>query len=195
MTIQMISTDSPAYEQMVDLRMEVLLNPIGIPRTYINPEKESQDILIAAFEDNQLLGCCILTHCTKNSMQLRQMAVKQNIQRSGIGASIVAFAENKAKELGYKTLFMHSRDAVISFYEKQGYKIDGEGFTEVNIPHHKMEKELWRSNQSGLIIHNSFQQLLLVNFNEYRRSYAALPICFKNDTCEATAWLILGYSM
>jgi N-acetylglutamate synthase-like GNAT family acetyltransferase len=142
MTIQMISTNSPAYEQMIDLRMEVLLNPIGIPRTYINPEKESQDILIAALENNQLLGCCILTHCTENSIQLRQMAVKQNIQRNGIGALIVAFAENKAKELGYKTIFMNARDAVLSFYEKQGYKIDGEGFIEVNIPHHKMKKEL-----------------------------------------------------
>jgi N-acetylglutamate synthase-like GNAT family acetyltransferase len=142
MTLQIITTDSQTYEQMVNLRMEVLLNPIGIPRTYINPEKESKDILIAAVEEEQIIGCCILTPVDKHAIQLRQMAVKQNIQRSGIGRTIIQFAEEKAKENGFKTLFMHARDVVIPFYEKQGYVIDGEGFTEVNIPHHKMKKEL-----------------------------------------------------
>lgn len=142
MTIQIISTGTPAYEQMINLRMEVLLGPIGIPITYIDPEKERQDILIVAFENNQIIGCCILTPIDGQSIQLRQMAVKQNIQRSGIGAAIIAFAEANAKEKGFKTLFMHARDAVIPFYEKQGYQIEGEGFSEVNIPHHKMKKEL-----------------------------------------------------
>lgn len=142
MTIQTINVGTPAYEQMIELRMEVLLNPIGIPRTYINPEIESQDFLIAAFEGEQMIGCCILTPADAQSIQLRQMAVQQNCQRSGIGATIIAFAEAIAKEKGFKTLFMNARDAVIPFYEKQGYQIDGEGFTEVNIPHHKMKKEI-----------------------------------------------------
>jgi len=142
MTIQIIYTGTPAYEQMIDLRMEVLLNPIGIPKTYISPEKEKQDIFIAAFEDEKVVGCCILTPINEKSIQLRQMAVKQNIQHSGIGAAIIKFAESNAKERGFNNLFMHARDAVIPFYEKQGYQIDGEGFTEVNIPHHKMKKEL-----------------------------------------------------
>lgn len=122
--------------------MEVLLDPIGIPRAYINPEREQQDILIAAFEGEQMIGCCILTPANNQSIQLRQMAVQQNSQRSGIGAAIVSFAEATAKEKGCKTLFMHARDVVIPFYEKQGYQVEGEGFTEVNIPHHKMKKEL-----------------------------------------------------
>jgi N-acetylglutamate synthase-like GNAT family acetyltransferase len=142
MTLQIISTGTPAYEQMINLRMEVLLDPIGIPRTYINPEKEGQDILIAAFDQEQIMGCCILTPAGSDAVQIRQMAVKQNLQGSGIGATIVAFAEEEARKRGFKLLFMHARDAVIPFYEKQGYWVEGPGFTEVNIPHHKMMKEL-----------------------------------------------------
>jgi predicted GNAT family N-acyltransferase len=142
MKINIITTSTPFYEQMINLRMNVLLDPIGIPRSYINPEKEDQDVLIGAFNDKQLIGCCILTSIDKHTVQLRQMAVKQAIQRRGIGASIVAFAEEKAKEKGFKTLILHARDIVIPFYERAGYSIDGEGFTEVNIPHHKMKKEL-----------------------------------------------------
>jgi predicted GNAT family N-acyltransferase len=35
---------------------------------------------------------------------------------------------------------MHSRDAVIPFYLKCGYTIEGDSFTEVGISHHKMIK-------------------------------------------------------
>jgi predicted GNAT family N-acyltransferase len=37
---------------------------------------------------------------------------------------------------------MHARDTAIGFYEKYGYKVKGEQFIELNIPHHIMEKRL-----------------------------------------------------
>ncbi|HRF26714.1 MAG TPA: GNAT family N-acetyltransferase [Ferruginibacter sp.] len=37
---------------------------------------------------------------------------------------------------------MHARDSAVGFYEKLGYKVIGEGFMEVNLPHHLMVKEL-----------------------------------------------------
>jgi predicted GNAT family N-acyltransferase len=76
------------------------------------------------------------------TIQLRQMAVDINMQGTGIGGAIVDFAEKTAKEKGFKILMMHARDVVISFYEKCGYHIADDGFTEVGIPHHKMEKHL-----------------------------------------------------
>ncbi|MCY7292980.1 MAG: GNAT family N-acetyltransferase, partial [Ferruginibacter sp.] len=59
-----------------------------------------------------------------------------------IGASIMQFAENVARGKGYKIITMHSRDTAIGFYEKFGYRVVGEQFMEVNIPHHVMEKAL-----------------------------------------------------
>jgi predicted GNAT family N-acyltransferase len=37
---------------------------------------------------------------------------------------------------------MHARDSAIGFYEKFGYKVTGAPFTEVNLPHRLMEKQL-----------------------------------------------------
>jgi predicted GNAT family N-acyltransferase len=70
------------------------------------------------------------------------MAVETKKQTSGVGRAIVFFAENIAKEKGYVLLMMHARDAVIPFYQKCGYHISGNGFEEVGIPHHRMEKQL-----------------------------------------------------
>ena len=142
MIIQLINHNSHQYAQMIDLRLNVLLKPIGVPASFINQEKEANDILIGAFEKEELTGCCVLTKIDEHTVQLRQMAVDITAQGTGIGAAIVDFAENIAKEKGFKTLMMHARDAVIPFYEKCGYDIADEGFTEVGIPHHKMEKHL-----------------------------------------------------
>ena len=70
------------------------------------------------------------------------MAVLDYVQGKGIGASIMTFAENIAIDKGYKSMIMHARNNAIGFYEKFGYKVKGNEFNEVNIPHHVMEKEL-----------------------------------------------------
>lgn len=142
MEIRLFNTDSPEYKYMVELRLNVLLRPIGAPESYINPQKERSDYLVGAFEAGTLIGCCVLTPIDESLIQLRQMAVQQAFQGKGVGAAIVAFAEKTAKEKGFKRLMMHARDVVIPFYEKSGYTIASEQFTEVGIEHHRMEKEL-----------------------------------------------------
>lgn len=137
-----IKVGTPAYEQMIALRMKVLLDPIGIPRTYIDPQKEAADLLIGAYENGQLVGCCILTILSDNMVQLRQMAVDTCLQNQGIGAALLYFAEGAARQSGFHRLVLHARDTVLWFYAKCGYRIAGEPFSEVGIGHHKMEKEL-----------------------------------------------------
>lgn len=142
MNIRLIQTGTADYDHMVALRMKVLLHPIGIPRSYINPQKEADDFLVAAFDEGDLVGCCILTPKGDGIVQLRQMAVDGALQKRGIGAAIVSFAESLAKEKGYTTLLLHARDNVEGFYQRCGYRVVGEQFFEVGIPHHRMEKQL-----------------------------------------------------
>jgi N-acetylglutamate synthase-like GNAT family acetyltransferase len=142
MQYRFIQTGTKEYEDMANLRMKVLLDPIGIPRSYINPQKEAADILIGAFQNNEVVGCCILSRVDDATLQLRQMAVDHSCQKKGVGAGIVSFAEKVAKEKGYRTLMMHARDSVQDFYKKSGYIIRGEKFFEVGIGHYRMEKNL-----------------------------------------------------
>ena len=142
MDIRLFNTEDPEYREMIDLRMQVLLRPIGIPESNIDPGKERSDFLVGAFVQGTLIGCCVLTPRDTTLIHLRQMAVRPDYQGKGVGAAIVDFAEKTAKERGFKRLMMHARDVVIPFYQKCGYSIAGEPFTEVGIGHHRMEKEL-----------------------------------------------------
>ena len=142
MALKQIDHGTPEYLQMVQLRDQVLRRPLGLSFSHDELIKEKDDILIACMDDGDMLGCCILTKIDNDTMRIRQMAVPDKLHGKGIGASIMSFAETLAKDKGYRTMTMHARDTAIGFYEKFGYKIKGQQFREVNLPHHIMEKKL-----------------------------------------------------
>jgi len=128
---------------MVNLRNEILRKPLGLAFLAEELEKEKEDVLMGAFEDDdRLLGCCLLTRMDPSTIRLRQMAVPNNMQGKGVGRALMIFAENIARDLGYRKLCMHARQTAVGFYQKLGYSISGEPFEEVTIPHYIMEKAL-----------------------------------------------------
>jgi predicted GNAT family N-acyltransferase len=142
MNVELIKHGTPEYDDLVELRREILRRPLGLVFTPEQLAQEKNEIHVGAYENGALVGCCVLTPVDNNTIQLRQMAVAQNVQTKGIGKKIIAFAEKISKEKGYTLLMMHARKVAIGFYEKCGYEIRGDEFTEVTIPHYYMEKRL-----------------------------------------------------
>ena len=142
MGLKQIDHGTPEYQQMVALRYQILRQPLGLGFTEDELVAEKDHILIAAFDDDQMLGCCMLTTIDNQTLKIRQMAVQNNLQGKGIGASLMSFVENLARDKGYRNLVMHARDTAIGFYEKFGYRVIGEQFIEVGLPHHLMAKAL-----------------------------------------------------
>ena len=143
MALKQIDHGSKEYKLMVKLRDEILRKPLGLAFTPEDLEKEKNDLLIGAFDEDQILGCCLLTKTDPETVRLRQMAVVNNQQGKGVGYSILMFAENLARDKGYRRINMHARDTAVGFYERCGYTIVGEPFEEVTIPHREMEKYLF----------------------------------------------------
>ncbi|MBL0355995.1 MAG: GNAT family N-acetyltransferase [Chitinophagaceae bacterium] len=142
MALKQIYHGSPEYEQMVKLRYEIMRKPLGLEFSEEELKREKDDILIGAFDDDDIIGCCIISRLDAHCCRLRQMAVQKNKQGMGIGESMMQFAENIARDRGFKILMMHARETAIGFYEKYGYKAKGDEFVEVNIKHRIMEKKL-----------------------------------------------------
>ncbi len=142
MALKIIDHGSAEYQLMVKMRDDILRKPLGLGFTPQELENEKDNMLIAAFEEEQMLGCCMLVEENSVMVRLRQMAVLNDLQGKGIGRALMNFAENLARDRGYKTLSMHARKNAIGFYEKMGYAVSGDEFTEVTIPHYVMEKKL-----------------------------------------------------
>ncbi len=142
MALKLIDHGTPEYNQMVQLRLDILRKPLGLSFTPEELEKEKDEILIGAFEDEKMLGCCMLVKEAPGTARLRQMAVSNSLQGKGIGRALMNFAENIARDRGFRRLTMHARKTAIGFYEHMGYQVQGDEFTEVTIPHYVMEKKL-----------------------------------------------------
>jgi GNAT superfamily N-acetyltransferase len=142
MALKFIDYGTNEYNQMIDLRMQILRAPLGLTFSKEDLEKEKEDILLGCFDEEKLEGCCLLTEIEPGTVKLRQMAVLDGLQGKGIGRALMSFAENVARDAGYKKLTMHARKTAVGFYEKLGYSVCSDEFEEVTVPHYIMEKKL-----------------------------------------------------
>jgi GNAT superfamily N-acetyltransferase len=142
MALKIIDHGTKEYQQMIKLRDDILRKPLGLKFTPEELESEKENMLIAAFEEERMLACCMLVEENADKVRLRQMAVLSNLQGKGIGRALMNFAENLARDRGYKTITMHARKNVVAFFERLDYRVVGDEFIEITIPHYLMEKKL-----------------------------------------------------
>ena len=142
MALKILDHGSKEYRQMVDLRYHLLRKPLGLTFNDEELQHEKNYIHIGCFDDDKMEGCCMLVPLNTETVQLRQMAVTSGLQGKGIGRVLMQFAENIARDRGYKKLIMHARKTALGFYEKIGYIKTGNEFLEVTLPHYVMEKAL-----------------------------------------------------
>ncbi|HEU4950872.1 MAG TPA: GNAT family N-acetyltransferase [Holophagaceae bacterium] len=134
---------SPDYALAVALRHEVLRIPLGLAFTVDQLASESDSHhLVALDEGGRILGCLMLTPHENGEIQMRQVAVKPEQQGTGLGRALVEEAERRAKALGCSRMMLHARDKAIGFYERLGYRREGDLFMEVGIVHQQMAKTL-----------------------------------------------------
>lgn len=141
MALKIIDYGSKEYQQMIDLRNEILRYPLGLKLDEKDISADKDNILIAAFEDEKMLGCCMLVKQNLTA-QLRQMAVRNQLQGKGIGRALMEFAETIARDTGFNEISMHARSSSSGFYERLGYKTDGTEFIKLSIAHVLMKKRI-----------------------------------------------------
>ena len=139
--ISRINYTSPRYQEVWDLREEILRKPLGRSLKNDNTERDLVDIITIAECNNKIVGCVLLHHLTHEEVQLRAMAVCNEWQGKGIGSMLVRSAESYAWENGYRKIVLHARKVALGFYSSLDYSVVGDEFTEVGIPHFIMEKE------------------------------------------------------
>ena len=140
--IKIFTYHSHEYKQALQLRDRILRKPLGLVFTEAELQKDEHDIHFGLFNGDKIIACLTLTKTENDRMKMRQVAVDDAVQGKGFGKKLSLAAEKYAAENGYHTMFCHARAVAAPFYQKLGYHIIGDEFTEVNIPHFVMEKHL-----------------------------------------------------
>ncbi len=144
--LKMIDVDfgSSRYDELVELRYKVLLEPLGLKFLDSFRDKEINYLHIGCLENSEdkLVGGLILAPVNDEQVRLMQVAVCSSSQGKGVGRALVTYAEERAKSVGFSLVVMHAMLSVVAFYEKLGYVQEGDLFEEQGITFAKMVKKL-----------------------------------------------------
>ena len=140
-SFRLVEYNSPEYTKAVELREEILREPLGLRFSPEQLKAEEKLIHIVGVINHEIISTAILVP-EDNTLKMRQVAVKSTLQRHGIGSQMVKFCESYALEQGIKSIYCHARAEAVCFYERHGYVPEGDYFIEVNIRHLKMKKDL-----------------------------------------------------
>lgn len=135
---------SGRYQELLELRYKILLQPLGLKFLDSFREQEAGFLHIGCLDSvsDRLIGGLIMVPVDNEEIRIMQVAVDDTRQGEGIGRKLIAFAEKSAREIGYSQMVMHAMLSVVGFYEKIGFKPDGDMFEEKGINFIRMVKKL-----------------------------------------------------
>lgn len=144
MILREIEVGSEDFQKERELRQEILRTPLGLSLDPLDLGQESREKHFGIFDgENRLLACVIAVPVSRaGQAKICQMAVRGDWQGKGLGRRIMLGLEDHLARAGFREVFMHARLSAAEFYEKLGYARSGGEFTEVGIPHVRMEKDL-----------------------------------------------------
>lgn len=135
---------SSRYKELLDLRYKILLQPLGLKFLDAYREEEANFLHIGCVDNvsDKLIGGLIMVPISSDEIRIMQVAVDVVRQGEGIGRKLIEYAESVAKEIGYEKMVMHAMLSVVGFYEKLGFKQEGDIFEEKGVRLVRMVKEL-----------------------------------------------------
>ncbi len=134
---------TPEYDACISLRNELLRKPLNLEFTEESLELEADEFHFGIFNHyTELIACLSLKPLSLSIVKMRQVAVSQSYQGRGVGRYLIEASENWMRNHNINRVELNARDTALDFYLKLNYKIDGQMFKELNIPHWKMIKIL-----------------------------------------------------
>ena len=134
---------TPAYDECIGLRNEILREPLGLSFSVNDMLAERREFHFGLYDMNlHLIACATFRFIDENILKMRQVAVKVLHQRRGIGSILVRELEKWALARGFNEIELNARDVALKFYNRLDYTIEGDEFFEVGIPHRRMVKVL-----------------------------------------------------
>jgi predicted GNAT family N-acyltransferase len=100
------------------------------------------DFHITLYKDDQVVLWMMLCPSSKTTVKLKTKYTNGSQDCGPIEERVLQFAENWAKDLGYKQIIIHACLVSEAFYNRLGYKCTGEIFSIASQEHCKMLKDL-----------------------------------------------------
>jgi predicted GNAT family N-acyltransferase len=124
------------------LRVEVFCDEQGVPVSLELDGLDEEAAHLVALDGDEVIATCRLRY-PGATCRLERMAVRRDRRATGVGAALLAGAEQEARRAGAGEILLHGQLAARAFYERGGYEtLSEEIINEASIDHVAMRKEL-----------------------------------------------------
>ena len=122
--------------------MHVFVEELGVDASEELDELDALATQIVALDDSGVIATCRLRDVGEGTWKLERMAVEARLRKLGVGATLLAGAEEEARAEGAREMLLHAQRRAEAFYAANGYVAEGETFVEAEIEHIAMRKAL-----------------------------------------------------
>ena len=133
--------DRDEVHQALALREQVFCVEQGVALAADRDGLDDIATQIVAVESGHVVGTCRVL-VDGDVGRLGRMAVEASARGRGLGAAILAAAEQSARDAGARLMRLHAQRYIEDLYAAAGYAAYGEPFVEEGIAHVAMEKRL-----------------------------------------------------
>jgi GNAT superfamily N-acetyltransferase len=105
------------------LRWELFRKPHGLPPGSEYYDGEENGIHIAALEEGVLVGGMFLMDRGQGNAQGHQMVVREAYRERGIGAALVLYLEELARQQGFTRIYYHVRTYLTHVFLQRGCQV------------------------------------------------------------------------
>lgn len=142
MEMRRIEYGSQDYETTLDLRNEIFRKPQGLNLRDEDLSREALCDMFGGFIGEKIIATIFLTKIDDLTARIKAVMILEEYRGTGLGKFIMNYAENVARNQGYKYIKLLARLSAESFYEKLGYQRVSEPLDYYQVAHVSMVKEL-----------------------------------------------------
>jgi predicted GNAT family N-acyltransferase len=133
--------DAGELHAALALRHAVFVDEQGVTVAEELDGRDDEAVQVVAVADGRVIGTCRVL-VERDHAKLGRMAVDREARRGGIGARLLAAAEDAARAGGAPLVVLAAQLPAESFYAAHGYRAVGSTFLDAGIEHVRMEKAL-----------------------------------------------------
>jgi predicted GNAT family N-acyltransferase len=133
--------DRAEVDAALALRVKVFCEEQGVSREEELDGLDDEALQIVALDQSGVIATCRLRNL-EAEWKLERMAVEARVRGLGVGARLLAGAEEEARAAGAQSMVLHAQRRAEPFYSANGYAPEGEAFMDAGIEHIAMRKRL-----------------------------------------------------
>lgn len=138
---RLTSFEGEYREGIVALRLAVFVDEQRVPEELEIDEHDPEARHLVALVSGEVIGTLRML-ASGDALKIGRLAVRRDLRNRGVGSRLMEMAVDHARRSGFIRAVLNSQVTATPFYQRFGFREEGEVFDDAGIPHIRMVRVL-----------------------------------------------------